>query len=261
MKRTEIAIHTIGEAPLHSILRKAFRYALLSLPWTINRMAYRGDRGYQQRMANILLGKAAEGAVRLFLLKRGVCIIPGAGSTPFWQADRYDLKIKGADGAEEWDIKLLRLRFKPNDQCPWETLPALIPDRHPRDQWALRNLCHDKDTIRKRYLFVYCTEKPLRIIWPDTVNSVLKQLIKDKDKLRPQDDYILRMLNEIKWELQTAHWSVYLTALAGPREWPLFNQAPPHSQWCGGRLETRILNRSCALYRLPSLTAWLKNTQ
>ncbi|RMH64380.1 MAG: hypothetical protein D6677_04805 [Calditrichaeota bacterium] len=255
MRGDETIVTALGPDEWQNAFESACRYALCSLPWTINRMDYRGENQYAMRVENIITGKLAEAVTRTFLIKKGLTVVPGAGQTPYWLADHYDLKIHTANGPEEWDVKTLHLRHLEETTPPdWEQAPALIPDRHRHDQWCRRLLCHDGDSRVRRYLFAFVLQKPVHVTWPAAATEAFRELMAGRERLERQDDFILRMLHDVQCRLRAPVWRLYLTAVAGPDEWQYFRPVPRETVFLQGALRTRIQNRGCLTRVLPSLS-------
>ena len=107
------------------LVLEAVEYAILSLPYTINRMELK------------------ETSTRI-----DTC------QTPFYQPDRRDFIL----GREEWDLKNNFLHHRgpvlpPDD---YYELPGLIPDRGQWDQWSKRSDClHQPETEAVCFLFSF----------------------------------------------------------------------------------------------------------
>jgi hypothetical protein len=128
-----IIVDGIPSVDYEAIISNCVRYALISMPFTINRMSIFNEK---ERAFNIAKGKIAEELFRFFCEKNNIHPDFESCSTPFWAVDKRDFLLRGY----EWDIKNNFIyteseNFKGN----YINLPALIPYRHRHDQWATRN--------------------------------------------------------------------------------------------------------------------------
>lgn len=128
-----IIVDGIPDNEYHSLMDECVKYALLSLPFTINRM-HIGDE--KRRVANIAKGKIAEALFQTFCKKNSIKIDAEVCTTPFWTVDNRDFVLN----SNEWDIKNNFIYhekqiFKGN----YTDLPALVPNRYKGDQWSKRN--------------------------------------------------------------------------------------------------------------------------
>ena len=132
MTKDEIIKFEVKEKNLSSCLKEASEYALLSIPFTINRM---GIKNLEQRIVNIIKGKLAECLFREFARNYGLDIDLDITSTPYYQTDKRDFIFKGY----EWDIKnnyIYCQNFSDEDVL---NFLALVPNRNEQDQWNKRN--------------------------------------------------------------------------------------------------------------------------
>ncbi len=150
MHSSQVIVHPASQpAIVDEILTKALQYALLSLPFTINRMALSNS---YSRIQNIVKGKLAEGLLQDFGHQTGRSFDFRSGETPFWQRDLYDFRWDG----KAYDIKNNFIHA--GGELPMETyldLPALVPNRHENDQWAQR-LDHSHGS--KAFLFTFISQ-------------------------------------------------------------------------------------------------------
>jgi len=234
-------------------LKRARRYALISLPWTINRMAYTRDRpGLERRLRNIILGKLPEYLITKVLQDYSVRFDLQAGETNFWKQDNFDILLYINGHVEEWDLKCLTTYFKEIEPSEWLELPALIPDRHTHDQWSLRNRTVRASTLQKRFLFVFLDHPGLHIqLTPEQVTTYHKIIAHPKQYLR-QDDFILRTLGDVPLQLDSKYLRLVISAVAGPDEWGLFQSVPARTYWPGTPVHTRIRNKGVAVKYLPA---------
>lgn len=151
MKDSEIIIfNDVPSQVYYSIIKESVMYAIISLPFTINRMSiYSLDR----RIENIAKGKIAE---KLFKYYCEINSIPAdfrTTITPFYQTDNRDFLLDGF----EWDIKNNFIHHDGNllEDFKYKDLPALIPDRHNKDQWSKREKKYFDESKGVRFLFTF----------------------------------------------------------------------------------------------------------
>ncbi len=142
MTRDEIICHKVNENKIKDIVDKSVKYAILSLPFTVNRMKI---EDVDDRLLNIIKGKIAENMFFDFCNEKGINIDKDSCLTPFYQVDKRDFLF----GDYECDIK---------NNYIWETedleyikLPALVPNRHDSDQWSKRN----ESFFGKKVMFLF----------------------------------------------------------------------------------------------------------
>lgn len=115
------------ENELNTSLNESFKYAIYSIPFTINRM----NINLMDRIKNIIKGKLAENLLFCFLKRNDIHFI--STSTPYYQIDKKDFILLDY----EWDIK--NNFFYCSDALEnlklIEEFYGLIPNRHFNDQW------------------------------------------------------------------------------------------------------------------------------
>ena len=79
------------------LMEKSVSYALISLPYTINRMRL---RDIQSRITNIVKGKISEKLFIHFCEQNEIPVQTEKCQTPFYLPDKRDFIL----GREEWDI-------------------------------------------------------------------------------------------------------------------------------------------------------------
>ncbi|MCS6782948.1 MAG: hypothetical protein RMI89_03525 [Gloeomargarita sp. SKYBB_i_bin120] len=104
------------------ICRSAVHYALLSLPFTTNRMQI---NDLQQRVVNIAKGKIAEGMVREFCRRYAPSADFETTATPYYQVDKRDFLFR----CLEWDIKTNFYSIENPSSEQVMDFPALVPNR------------------------------------------------------------------------------------------------------------------------------------
>ena len=153
MNNSEIIYHTLPDKDFAELLDEAVRYALISLPFTIDRMNLKNPR---RQIKNIAKGKIAEKYFKDYAQKNGIKINFNSCTTPFWQVDKRDFKLAN----KEWDLKNNFIYHDQNFNS-FLNLPALIPNRHSKDQWDTRNETVHHDTTGVNFLFTFMKGAPL----------------------------------------------------------------------------------------------------
>ncbi|MFN2394764.1 MAG: hypothetical protein ABR597_03655 [Bacteroidales bacterium] len=129
-----IIVDQIPPADYDALLNECIRYAMISKPFTIRRVA---NQSLAQAILNIFKGKLAEELFRYFCEKNDIPADFDGCTTPFWQTDNRDFILNDL----EWDIKNNYI-YHPGDVLTsynYFDLPALIPNRKPGDQWDSRD--------------------------------------------------------------------------------------------------------------------------
>lgn len=132
------------------LIRKAIDYAIISIPFTYDRL---GNRNLTKNILNIAKGKIAENYFYNFCSEKRIQLDTESLTTPFYQADKKDFVYNQL----EWDLKN---NFLIHDQ---DLLPndiyleqiALIPNRGPWDQWSKRNYLNRHDSLGSGYIFTF----------------------------------------------------------------------------------------------------------
>ncbi len=143
-----IIVDDLGKNGFEKVVEEAVRYSIISLPFTIDRMSIPNEK---QRALNIAKGKTAEGLFKCFCEKNNISIDFKTCETPFWQIDKRDFMYNGY----EWDIKNNFLYLEDEIFDRNINLPALIPNRHARDQWSTRNSRKIDNSKGVKYLFTF----------------------------------------------------------------------------------------------------------
>ncbi len=149
MKAGDVIFYNLKDFKVaQSGIERATRYAILSLPYTVNRMAIGKSNS---RLRNIIKGKFAEFLLEQYAKEQGLGMDFTAGETPFWERDRFDFAWNGM----VWDLKNNFTR-KPGllDAEDYIKLPALIPNRFDGDQWSCRDDFPDEYN-GKGYVFTF----------------------------------------------------------------------------------------------------------
>ncbi|GGE43319.1 hypothetical protein [Psychroflexus planctonicus] len=120
------------------LIDDALRYALLSAPFTVDRMALLGKKekhqATTQRIFNIFKGKLAESLFEYFCHINALQADFDVCTTPYYQIDKRDFSY----GNLEFDIKNNFIYHAGDFFSDYKKLPALIPNRFPNDQWDSR---------------------------------------------------------------------------------------------------------------------------
>lgn len=129
-----IIVDDIPAEDYRAMVGESVRYALLSLPFTVNRM---GIGRLQKRALNIAKGKISEKLFEYFCRKNEIPIETKSCETPFWTIDRRDFTL--LDG--EWDLKnnFYYSETEPIRSFNYTDFPALVPNRFAGDQWSKRS--------------------------------------------------------------------------------------------------------------------------
>lgn len=132
-----IVVDSIPDAIYDSIVMKSVKYAIISLPFTVDRMSIPNE---PRRAVNIAKGKLAEGLFNFFCSENNIPIDTESCSTPFWTIDKKDFIYN----KKEWDIKNNFIYTKSKVYTDnYTDLPALIPNRFTGDQWSKKDHVYD----------------------------------------------------------------------------------------------------------------------
>jgi len=151
MHESDLITTDITDADTYEgLLREAIEYAILSIPFTFDRM---GIRDLKKKIINIAKGKFAENLFASFLNSKGISIDQKTTSTPFFQTDKRDFILDNL----EWDIKNNYLTHANAylNGSQYLDLLALIPNRASWDQWSKRNHKYFNETSGTGYVFTF----------------------------------------------------------------------------------------------------------
>jgi len=125
------------------------RYAIISLPFTVDRMRI---PDVSTRALNIAKGKVAEELFRFFCEKNDINIDFETCNTPFWTTDQRDFVLFN----QEWDIKN-NFFYCRGDHFDgnYINFPALVPNRFEGDQWSKRNQRLFSNSNGTAFLFTF----------------------------------------------------------------------------------------------------------
>ena len=143
-----IIVDGIPSEDYHALIGECVKYAIISLPFTVDRMSIPNP---QQRALNIAKGKIAEKLLGFFCSHNGISIDFETCSTPFWTVDNRDFILRGT----EWDIKNNFYYSKNGLEPAYTNLPALVPNRFSGDQWSKRNTNLIAGTQGVEFLFTF----------------------------------------------------------------------------------------------------------
>jgi hypothetical protein len=143
-----IIVDNIPNQDYNEMALAAFRYAIISVGFTFNRM---DKSDLSQRITNITKGKISESLFYYFCFHNDIHLDSQSCTTPFWAPDQKDfLYLKG-----EWDIKNNFIYPERTPSLNYVDLPALIPNKFSGDQWSKRDRLHFKNTRFGAYLFSF----------------------------------------------------------------------------------------------------------
>jgi hypothetical protein len=175
MNASEVIIFD-GVSPeiYQKIADKAVRYAMISLPFTFNRMVINDS---ERRIQNIAKGKIAELLFRYYCHVHQIPADFERCTTPFWSIDQRDFILAG----KEWDIKNNFFHPKPGITLPecMTGFPALIPNHHAKDQWTKRNTTSFNSSAGVGYVFTFM---PLTKAGSLTGNAFFEIILSDQTK-------------------------------------------------------------------------------
>lgn len=263
MKEDEvIVVDGIGQADYESLIMDCVKYAIISLPFTVNRMSI---PDFKKRAKNIAKGKIAEALFALFCRANNIEADFGACATPFWTVDNRDFLLNGY----EWDIKNNFYYYSGDIYSGKYThFPALIPNRYDGDQWSKRDCSRHLGANGVKFLFSF-------LKGADLENDERGQEFLDINLSQDQLNLISRLhkyyngqpqqkrpFSEEKFwtrfgngdtSLFTLHNrpSLVITAVAGEGEWDKFQNTDP-TKFLNGTICTKITNKTCPISQLPS---------
>jgi hypothetical protein len=266
MKTSEIIfIPEVDNDVYKSLVHKCFRYALISVAFTYNRMS---KTDIKTRVQNIFKGKLAENIFLDWTNKKGLHLDFNSCATPFWEPDLRDFVFLGG----EWDIKnnYITCSLENFRQLQAKDLSALIPDKGDYDQWAKRNLLLLPFTRFSAYVFSFMRIEPgqrnfSNILLSDEqwkwIESMAEKYQNTAVSEMPffEQHFFNQLLDEntplsIKIDYQP---QMIITGCANPKYWSLFTPLPPNTVIGKGLIKTIIPNQGCSIDRLPSFESVL----
>jgi hypothetical protein len=265
MKENEVIIvNNIPFDAYKKIAIEAVKYAIISIPFTIDRM---GLRNRNRQIFNSAKGKLAEGLFKFFCKENDIEVNFDSCETLFYKIDKRDFLM----GDSEWDQKNNSI-YHEGDLLTvhqYIDLPALVPNRPNRkDQWQKREDFYFDKTKSVKYLFTFMKaadpKKKANSFF--FINLSKKQQafldkLYEKYKGLPQqekpfsvNDFWEEMSN---WKDDQLSFRLYekpnlvITAFADKNHWELFFDTE-QKNFLDGTLRTKIRNKTCYLKELPS---------
>ena len=279
-----IIVKNITDNTYEKIVERAVRYSLISLPFTIDRMKIPDE---SKRALNIAKGKIAEELFKWFCVQNNIKVDFAICETPFWQTDKRDFVMNGY----EWDIKNNFLYLQKKFFYDYTCLPALIPNRHPGDQWNTKNERKIPGSKGVRYLFTFMKGAGLyrnkrgKYFLEINLSKKQKEILRflySKYQGKPANSKPFH--EKDFWEKFNAHNpklfnlnykpELVITGFAGDSIWHKFKDTGPYSKpnyidfikpywyrktgknnslsWCNGVLWTKITNKTIPIRYLPS---------
>lgn len=262
MKAEEVII--VDEIPVSDydqIVKDAVKYAIISIPFTYDRMNI-PDLG--QKILNIAKGKIAEGLFQYFCQANSITINSQICTTPFYQIDNRDFEFQGL----EWDIKNNFLYHSGSELAGSEyiKLPALVPNRDGGDQWSKRDTKYLSHSTGTAYLFSFM--KNLSVY--SGSNTFFKIIVSPG-----QENYVRKLYKQFNGKAQSTppfaavdFWINYgdvsvtisdrpaliIGGYADQSHWALFKDCP-RQKWSSGIMVTSILNSCTLLSNLNSFAS------
>ena len=272
MTENEIIIFSdIENHQYEKIIESALKYAIISIPFTINRMDI---SNIEQRIINIAKGKIAEGLFKEYCKKQGININDKECTTPFYKADKRDFVLNGF----EWDIKNNFLYHKDDvlNTSEYLNLPALIPNRGKWDQWEKRNRKLIPESKAVVFLFTFLKNLDSYQRNRNFINLVLTEnqkqfiiAIYNKHKSLRFDyapyteewywNEFFNNSNQKKIFYSVIHYpKLIITGIAIEKSWDKFVDLPP-TKISNGAMKTIIKNKACRISKLSSFQSYLGN--
>jgi hypothetical protein len=250
-----VVLDQVDSETLNNAKQLALEYALISKPFTYNRMRL----PIRKCVENIAKGKFAESLVVSVLKRGGLTIDVDSCRTPFWLRDRRDFVFDDY----EWDIKSIFLhRLPPNGR--FEDCPALVPNKSPTDQWATREIRYVPNAVAGPcYLFVFFGPLTITININKSQESFLSKLCaRYREVEAPSEPFRSDWffdefpdLDKVSMELSTSP-VLAITGVATTGEWGRFVSRPPGPVLVDGVViyRTAIENMACRSGDLPSFS-------
>ena len=231
----------------------ALEYALLSKPFTFNRM----QKPMSECVVNIAKGKFVENLFVSVCRERGLIIDTDSCETPFWQRDRRDFVLMD----REWDIKSIFLHRAPKDNL-FNDCPALVPNRFASDQWGTRDKKYIPSVSKMpAFVFVFLHQIELGIELDTDQETFIKELCTDHKEQEANQEpfkrewFVERFPRFADLELEIdSEPIIAVTGAASTNQWERFNDQPKGPIFVGKDkvYQTAINNKSCRSGDLPS---------
>lgn len=281
MDASEIIIHRLSSSDEFDLLvKKAFSYSLLSLPFTVDRMRL---KNIKSRILNIYKGKLAEAVLENWAQAKGFPLNFKSGESGFWTRDLYDFSFEGI----EWDLKN-NFTHSASILPPVEylMLPALVPNRHGEDQW-LRAV----NSKNKGFLFSFMSQEEFPSPGQISLSGAQTQFIQevnqsdvDRDEKPFEENWFFEELKKRGSEPVIEHSiipALVITGYATSQHYPKFldtdgiehfNYAMFGGKWYEldpknrlnfrkGLVRTRIRNATCPIVGLPSFKSLIEASE
>lgn len=286
MEQNEIIKYTSDN--INNAIEKSLKYAIISLPFTINRM----NLSIADRIKNIAKGKLAEYLFYDYCLYNNIPINVDDCTTPFWTIDKRDFIFLEYECDLKnnyfWDVDLNQ--YTNNELII--RLPALVPNKHKNDQWGKRN----EKFFNKNVMFIFTFIKNGKI-----VNGERRDTTFSVNLTKTQEDFIMHLCREYQgyslnnspydenwfWQKfgninyivhEESDFTLYITAYSTNEHFDLFKNTNgqfthknyinyPFPSWytqshngakfLNGAIYTKIVNATVPLILLPSFKSLL----
>ena len=170
MDQSEVIVLSIPEDKYFQYIIESVKYAVISLPFTINRMKYNDEYSLFRRIKRIMTGKLSEHLFFHYMNENNIEYDTSECITPFYQIDQGDFKFKD----RLWDIKNV---FITKDVEDYTQLPALIPAD---GQWQSR--------YHRNFLFTFMINRDFfHLRFSDEQHQLLNKLY-EKYQGKPQSE-------------------------------------------------------------------------
>ena len=229
----------------HKLINNSLKYALLSLPFTFDRLSlHKGKSALNatnSRILNILKGKLAEAIFEYFCLINSLRVDFDTPKTPYFQTDKRDFYFEDT----EIDIKNNFVYHTGDFYSNYLQLPALIPNRFKNDQWEKRLKKYDKPHVAhifsfmkaadlhnhkrgKSFIELNLSHQQLQLIY----NYFLKYKgQKQATAAFQKEDYLRAILGQQSLaELYSINFypKLVIAGMANEKHWPLFKNTGPN---------------------------------
>lgn len=256
-----ILTESLLESKFEELVFDAVKYAILSIPFTFDRL---GIRDLHSKILNIAKGKVAESIFFEHCKQAGYDISTERTTTPFHDIDRRDFEY----GQKEWDIKnnFLEHDLDLLDLQEYLDLPCLVPNRGPWDQWGKRNKLFFDNSHGFGYVFTFMKKsdpKQLGTFFDFHISFKQEIFIRDLyDKYQGKhqvespysETWFLDALAEIDTQFSVdvkSQHQMIITGAAQEGEFGTFREMLP-SQIESKFIHTIIENMGCKVMELPS---------
>lgn len=258
LKDIDVIEYNFTEDVAKDSIREAFKYAVMSIPFTINRM----ELEIEERIKNIIKGKYAEYVFFSYLQKQNLPYEPD--STPYYQVDLFDFKL----GDYFWDIKNNYLHCDYLAVSDILNCYGLIPNRHNNDQWQKFRSSNNRAII---FTFMYYYE--INVMDENLIETLKKFVQKYKGK--PQDKAPIDFQAELE-ELLTKRKNFPVSSIDNKRKMYItgyilrdspidcyFEDLEPGSSFPEGVncITTRIKNKGIKIEYTYSFLSFIKNLE